>query len=188
MLKTKTYITPEEYLEVERKAEFKSEYFNGEMFALAGTTKEHSIITINITGALYNQLLGKPCQLFDSNMRVKVQESGLYTYPDLVVVCGEQKFEDEEFDILLNPTLIIEILSPSTEDYDRGKKFVYYRQLESLKEYVLVSQAQVRIEKYLWQDESKWLLTEESDTEKSMELSSINCSLLLKDVYRNIKF
>lgn len=188
MLKPKTFIKPEEYLEVERKAEYKSEYYNGEMFALTGTSKEHSIISVNLTRILSNALLDKPCQLFDSNMRVKVKESGLYTYPDLSVVCDEQKFEDAELDTLLNPTLIIEILSESTENYDRGIKFVNYRQINSLKEYVLVSQKNVRIEKYLRQDESKWLLTEESDPEKTIELSSINCSFVLKEVYKNIKF
>ncbi len=188
MLKTKEYIKPEEYLEIERKAKYKSEYYNGEMFALAGTSKEHSIITTNLTGILYNQLLRKTCQLYDSNLRVKVQESGLYTYPDLIVVCGKQKFEDAELDTLLNPTLIVEILSDSTEDYDRGIKFVNYRQLDSLQEYVLVSQNKIRIEKFLRQGKTKWILTEESDMERSIELESINCSLALKEVYRNIEF
>ncbi len=128
----KAHFTPEEYLEIERKAEYKSDYLNGEMFALAGTSKEHSIITINITRILGNELLGKRCQVFDSNLRVKVTETGLYVYPDLTVVCGEQKFDDNNFDVLLNPTIIIEILSKSTEDYDRGTKFKHYRELESL--------------------------------------------------------
>lgn len=188
MLKPKTFIKPEEYLEIERKAKYKSEYFNGEMFALAGTSKEHSIIAINLTGILYNQLSGKPCQLFDNNIRVKVKESGLYTYPDLSVVCGEQQFEDDELDTLLNPTLIIEILSESTENYDRGIKFVNYRQINSIQEYILVSQKNIKIEKYIRQGESKWLLTEEGNPEKSIELSSIGCSLPLKEVYRNIRF
>ncbi len=188
MLKAKIYIQPEEYLEIERKAKFKSEYFNGEMFALAGTNKEHNIILFNLVRDLGNQLSDKPCQVFFSDIRVKVSSTGLYTYPDLIVVCGEQKFEDDKFDTLLNPTLIIEILSDSTEAYDRGKKFENYRQLESLKEYVLVSQKHIKIENFQRQADVKWLLTEEGDPEKSIELISINCSLNLKEVYKNINF
>ncbi len=188
MLKTKSHLTPEEYLEIERNAEYKSEYFNGEMYALAGTSKEHSIISVNLTRILANALLNKTCQLFDSNLRVKVSQTGLYTYPDLVVVCGAQKFEDDELDTLLNPTLIIEILSDSTEDYDRGTKFVNYRQIKSLQEYILVSQKNIKIEKFFRRDDSTWILTEESNPENSITLSSINCSLLLKEVYLNLNF
>ena len=188
MLKAKTYLKPEEYLEIERKAEYKSEYFNGEMFALTGASKEHNIISTNITGILFNKLRDKPCQVFHSDLRVKITSTGLYTYPDLVVVCGEQKFEDDVLDTLLNPTLIIEILSDSTESYDRGIKFVNYRQIKTLQEYALISQKSIRIEKYLRQDESKWIFTEENNPENFIELSSINCSLLLKEVYLNIKF
>lgn len=188
MLKTKGYIKPEDYLEIERKAEYKSEYYKGEMFAMSGASKEHNIISTNITGILFNQLLNKPCQVFHSDLRVKAIPSGLYTYPDIIVVCGEQKFEDAQLNTLLNPTLIIEILSDSTEDFDRGTKFVNYRQINSLKEYILVSQNKMKIEKYIRQGENKWLLTEESNSEKTVELPSINCLLLLKEVYRNIKF
>ncbi len=186
MLKTKSYIKPEEYLERERKTEFRSEYYNGEMFAMSGASKEHNIISTNLTWILESQLRDKPCQVFHSNLRVKVNPSGLYTYPDIIVVCGEQKFEDEELDTLLNPTLLIEILSDSTEDYDRGTKFVNYRQIDSLKEYVLVSQDKIKIEKYIRQGESNWLLTEESNSEKIIELPSVGCFLVFKEVYRNI--
>ncbi len=188
MEKPKTYLTPEEYLEIERKAEYKNEYFNGETFALAGTSKEHNIIAGNLITELKSQLRGKPCEVFFSELRVKVPSANLYTYPDIIVVCGEQKFEDKKFDTLLNPTLIIEILSESTETYDRGKKFENYLQFESLQEYLLVSQKYIRIEKYLRQDKGKWLFSEERDSEKVVELPSIKCSLSLKEVYRNIKF
>lgn len=155
---------------------------------MAGTTKEHNIISTNIIAILAVELRGKPCQVFHSDIRVKVSSTSLYTYPDLIVVCGEQKFLDDQFDTLLNPTLIIEILSDTTEAYDRGKKFENYRELESLKEYVLVSQKHMKIEKFQKQSDGKWLLTEEGEPEKSMELFSINCSLNLNEVYRNIKF
>jgi Uma2 family endonuclease len=188
MEKPKTYLTPEEYLDIERKAEHKSEYFNGEIFALAGTSKEHNIIAGNLIAVLKSQLREKSCEVFFSELRVRVPSTSLYTYPDIIVVCGEQKFEDKEFDTLLNPTLIIEILSESTESYDRGKKFENYLQFESLQEYVLVSQKQVRIEKYLRQDKGKWLFSEERSLEKVIELPSIKCSFPLREVYRNINF
>ncbi len=188
MIKPKSYIEAEEYLEIERNAEYRSEYFNGEMFALAGTTREHNMILVNLISALSRELGDKPCQIFASDLRLKVNPTGLYTYPDLVVVCGEQKFEDEKFDTLLNPTLIIEILSELTEAYDRGRKFESYRQLESLKEYILVSSKYMKIEKFLKQMDGKWLLTEEGNMEKSIELSSINCAVRLSDIYRNIPF
>lgn len=188
MLKSKSYLQPEEYLEIERKADYKSEYSKGEMFALAGSTKEHNIILVNIIQGLANQLSDRPCQVYTNDIRLKVQPSGLYTYPDLIVVCGEQKFEDDKFDTLLNPTLIVEILSDSTEAYDRGIKFENYRLLESLKEFVIVSQKHMKIEKFKRQPDGKWLLIEAGKPEQAMDLESINCSLKLKDVYKNIEF
>jgi Uma2 family endonuclease len=123
----KTYLTREEYLAIERKSEFRSEYFDGDMVAKTGASRHHNLIVANITRELGQQLKGKPSELYANNMRVKVTSTGLYTYPDVVVVCGEPKFEDEYIDTLLNPTLIVEVLSSSTELYDRGKKFGHYR-------------------------------------------------------------
>src|SRR5215475_2147969 len=142
----KTRITPKEYLELERKAEIKSEYLDGEMFAMSGVTLEHSSIVVNLITELNNQFIDRPCQVHGPDLRVKVSPTGLYTYPDLVAFCEKPLFEDEHFDTLLNPQVIIEVLSNSTEAYDRGKKFAHYRTVESLREYVLVSQTEYRIE------------------------------------------
>ena len=205
--KQKTFLTPKEYLEIERKAEFKSEYYNGEMFALAGVKENHNIITTNLIVSLSLQLKKNSCRLYHSDMRVRVSETGLYTYPDVVVVCGKTQFEDEEKDTLLNPTLLIEVLSESTEAYDRGKKFEHYRSIPSLHEYILISQDHYKIEKYLRQRDllvsamqtvdlketkqslfSGWLFSEESKPENSIELTSIRCSLRISEVYDKITF
>ena len=135
----KARFTPEEYLALERQAEYRSEFFHGEIFAMAGASREHNLIAGNVSRELGNQLKGRPCETYQSDMRVKVSDTGLYTYPDVVVACGELAFEDDEVDTLLNPTLLIEVLSESTESYDRGKKFGYYRTIQSLAEYLLVA-------------------------------------------------
>ena len=132
-------LTPQEYPAIERAVDSKSEFFDGEVFAMAGTSKEHSIITVNLTGEFHAALRRKVCQPFSSDLRVKVSANGFYIYSDLTIVCGPVDVEDEQADVLLNPTLIIEVLSPGTERYDRGKKFDLYRELDSLKEYVLAA-------------------------------------------------
>src|SRR5207302_11009756 len=123
-------------------------FFAGEMFAMAGASEAHNLITINLSRELSVQLKNLPCRVYSGDMRVKVSDTGLYTYPDMVVVCGERQFEAERRDTLLNPTLIIEVLSPTTEAYDRGDKFAHYRRMESLREYVLIAQDRVRLERY----------------------------------------
>ena len=182
----KPYITPEEYLEIERKAEFKSEYLHGEIFAMTGASRKHNLIAVNIVSALESQLRSKPCELYVSEMRVKVTAAGLYTYPDVAVVCGEPKFEDDYLDTLQNPTLLIEILSKSTERYDRIAKSDYYRKLDSLAEHLLVAQEEFRIEQYTRQPEGDWVLAETSSLEGVVELPSIGCSLRLIDVYNRV--
>lgn len=186
--KKKTFITPEEYLEIERKAAFKSEYFNGEMFALAGAKVNHILINSNLNRELGNKLKDKPCKVFSNDLRVKISATGLYTYPDLVIACGETKLEDEEMDTLLNPTLIIEILSESTESYDRGKKFEHYRTLESIKEYVLVSQEKPKVEQFLKQPDGKWLYSEVNGLDSIVQFSSILCEINLNEIYHKVEF
>src|SRR5437667_7846427 len=137
----KTHLSPEEYLALERKAPVRSEYLDGDMVAMSGGSREHNLIVTNIVRELSNQLKGRPCEVYPSNMRVKVSATGLYTYPD-VVVCGKPQFEDANVDTLTNPTLIAEVLSDSTEAYDREAKFGHYRKIDSLLEYLLVSQEQ----------------------------------------------
>jgi len=138
-------LTPEQYLEIERKAEYKSEYFNGETFAMAGASRRHNLITGNVFAAIHRQIRNRPCEAYTNDMRVKVSESGLYTYPDVVVVCEKPEFDDEHRDTLLNPSLIVEVLSESTEAYDRGKKFENYRMIASLSDYLLIAQDKCRI-------------------------------------------
>ena len=181
-------ITPQEYLELERKAETKSEYFDGRMFAMSGATREHVKIVANITAELINQLLDRPCEVYPVEMRTKVSATGLYTYPDIAVVCSEPQFEDAHFDTLVNPDLIIEVLSDSTESYDRGKKFAHYRTTDSLREYVLVSQTECRVECFLRQDDGNWLYMETADPYGSIELTSVACRLSVSRVYHRIDF
>ena len=155
------HYTPEEYLALERKASCKSEYVNGQIIAMTRASRIHNLIAGNFYRDASQQLRGRPCEAYISDMRVKVRHTGLYTYPDVVVVCGETRFEDVDNDTLLNPTVIVEVLSASTEAYDRGEKFAHYRRLESLQEYVLVAQDKVRMEHYAQQG-AQWLLSEAS--------------------------
>ncbi len=184
----KRKLTPEEYLEIERKAEYKSEYFDGEIFAMAGAKHNHTKIVGNLCGLLWQHLKGKDCEFHPNDMRVFVPKTGLYTYPDVVVVCGEPKFQDKVFDTLLNPTLLIEVLSESTESYDRGKKFQHYRSIESLQEYVLVSQDEARIEKYLKQGDGFWVLSEAFGLDAKIKLDSIDCEIALSEVFDKVNF
>ncbi|MDQ3322405.1 MAG: Uma2 family endonuclease [Acidobacteriota bacterium] len=184
----KTKLTPEEYLDFERKSEERHEYFNGEIFVMSGAKRRHNVVAWNIGGELREKLKGKNCEAYPADMRVFVPETGLYTYPDLVVVCGEPKFQDNVFDTLLNPILLIEVLSETTESYDRGKKFQHYRSIESLREYVLVSQDEARIEKYVKQGDGFWLLSEAVGLESEIEFSSIECKIALREVYDKINF
>lgn len=179
--------TPEEYLAQERKAEYKSEYIAGQKVAMSGVSREHSLINGNIARVIGPQLLDRPCEVYVSAMRLKVTALGMYTYPDTVVVCGDARFEDEQVDTLLNPTLIVEVLSPSTEAYDRGAKFGYYRQLPSLQDYLLVAQDQMLIEHFAREDEG-WLLTETADLSEIVQLPSIACELPVAEVYRKVAF
>src|SRR5437588_8086065 len=183
-----TYISPDEYLRLERQAEYKSEYLNGEIFAMSGASREHNLLTVNIARELSQQLRGRPCESYASDMRVKVRANGLYTYPDVIVVCGEPQFEDQEVDTLLNPTLLIEVLSQSTERYDRIAKTSYYRTIDSLQEHLLVAQHEVRVEQYLRQPNGQWSQMHYTSADEVVQLTSIDCSLRLTDVYDKITF
>ena len=154
---------------------------------MSGASRVHNLITMNIGNQLYNQLMEGECETYTSDMRVKIHQTASYTYPDVVVVCDEPRLEDDVFDTLLNPIVLVEVLSPSTEAYDRGEKFEHYRQIASLQEYVLVSQDTVRVEHYLRQ-KADWLQTEFQGLEEVLPLLSIDCELRLQDVYRRVKF
>jgi Uma2 family endonuclease len=180
------HYTPEEYLALERQAQCKSEYYAGEIFAMAGASRWHNLIVTNVLRELSTQLKGRPCTTYPSDMRVKVNPTGLYSYPDVTVVCGEAQFEDNQQDTLLNPTLIVEVLSESTEAYDRGGKFAHYRKLASLMEYVLIAQTKPHIEHYVRQPDNRWLLAEADSLHDSIHLPSIDCHLALAEVYDKV--
>jgi Uma2 family endonuclease len=183
----KTLLSPEEYLTIERKSEIKHEYFAGEIFAMVGASRRHNRITANIIRVLGNQLLDRPCNVYPSDMRVKVSATGKYTYPDVVVACDEEKFDDAENDTLLNPAVIIEVLSESTEAYDRGKKFEQYQNIDSLTDYLLVAQEPFRIEQYVRQSNREWRYSEYHSAEDIVTVSVIGCNLVLKDVYAKVE-
>ena len=184
----KPWLTPEQYLEIERLAEYKSEYYQGEMFAMAGGTWNHNLIAGHVVGQLEQQLRSRPCSVTPSDMRVLVNATGLYTYPDVIVVCGEPQFLDGQRDTLLNPTLIAEVFSPSTEAYDRGRKFENYRSIESLAEYLLISSQRVSVELFARQPDGRWLLTAANSLEDTLELPATGCRLPLAGIYEKVEF
>ena len=185
-VKDKRY-TAAEYLELERRAEYKSEFIDGEIFALAGASEPHNLIATNCTGELRQQLKGKPCKLYSSDMRVQLSDTR-YTYPDVLVVCGDAEFIDEKRDTLTNPTLITEILSPSTEGYDRGEKFESYRQLSSLQTYMLISQDKPLVEVFERQEDESWRFNAYRGLNASVPLLTVGCDLSLREVYDRIDF
>ncbi|MGA9773154.1 MAG: Uma2 family endonuclease [Blastocatellia bacterium] len=182
-----SYITPEQYLELERKADHvRSEYFNGEIFAMAGASRRHILIITNLVIQLGAQCKKRPCEVYSTDMRLRVSPTGLYTYPDVIVMCGEPIFADDQNDTLLNPTLIIEVLSDSTKDYDRGGKFEHYRKIESFKEYVLIAQDKPHVEDFIRQPDNRWMFSETNNLQDTIELASVNCHLALSEIYDKV--
>ena len=180
------FITAAEYLALERKAEIRSEYIAGRMYAMSGGSRQHILIEVNLAREISSQLRGRDCETYSSNMRVKVSPTGMYTYPDITVMCGEANFDDGFVDTLVNPTVIIEVLSDSTEAYDRGEKFAQYRRLESLREYVLVSQKKMRVEHYRREGE-EWVLSEVSDPAGTLHLPAIDCHIPVAAIYEKVE-
>ncbi len=196
-----TRLTPEEYIAFERKAPPDSEivryeYLNGELIAMSGASRAHNLITGNIVGELHNLLKSSGCETYASDMRVSSPITSSYFYPDVVVVCEEPRFEDDVFDILLNPVTLVEVLSPSTEAYDRGEKFSHYRHLASLQEYVLVSQDKVLVERYRRPKKHEtapvtaqdWIFTAFQALEDILPLTAIQCELPLQEIYERVTF
>lgn len=173
---------------MERKADTRSEYLDGEMLAISGGNRWHSLVKTNLSGELSTRLKTRPCEVYLSNQRVHIPATGLYTYPDVAVVCGEPRFEDEQLETLLNPRLLIEVLSPTTEDYDRGKKFEHYQSIDSLAECLLVHQTRPRVEHYVRQDGNQWLLTVFEGLEATAILPSLQCELALAEIYDKVVF
>jgi Uma2 family endonuclease len=182
----KTFLTPEQYLELEHKAEIRSEYFQGEVFAISGAQVSHNRIVTNLVGMLYQHFRRRPCHVYSHDMRVRVNATGLYTYPDVLVVCGEEQIQHAETDTLLNPTFIAEVLSPSTEAYDRGKKFDHYKPIESLREYLLVASDRVHADLFTRQPDGRWMLTSADGMESSLGIESIDCQIAIADVYEKV--
>jgi Uma2 family endonuclease len=154
---------------------------------MSGASKQHNLITANVLAELHAQLKKRPCTIYPSDMRLKVSATGLYTYPDVTIVCAEAQFDDNQQDTLLNPTVIVEVLSKSTEAYDRGEKFAHYRKLPSLAEYILIAQDKYYLEHYVRQPDNQWLLSEMDKLEDTLQLPSINCHLALADIYDKVK-
>lgn len=180
--------TPEEYLELECNAEFRSEYFGGEIVAMAGNSQEHIDIVTNLVVELGMRFRGTPCRVRATEMRVQIQETGAYVYPDIVTICGEPTLADSRFDTLLNPNAIIEVLSPSTEAHDRGLKWAHYRRLESLQEYILVCQDRPLVERYIRNKDGDWVLKEFRGLDATLEVASANCTIPLSTIYDRVAF
>ena len=189
---SQAYYTPEEYITLERKAipdaeTVRSEYINGKIIGRSSSNLSHNLITGNIAAGLYTRLKNRGCFAFANEMRVSIPAANSYFYPDVGVVCEEPRFEDDVFDILLNPIVVVEVLSPSTEAYDRGDKFAHYRQLQSLQEYILISQDKVRVDHYV-RHAIQWILTDFQALDQQLPLTSIQCELPLQEIYENVPF
>jgi len=181
-------LSPEDYLKQERNAAFKNEYLNGETYAMAGASRNHNQITSNLVVSLGSQLAKEPCSVFVSDMKVRTRtaETDKYSYPDVVVICNDEKFEDGHGDVLLNPQIIVEVLSNSTEAYDRGLKFFHYQLITSLQEYLLVSQYYCRVEHYQRRADKQWVYSEFHVMDDIVPLSTVSCTLSVRDIYRRV--
>ena len=179
----KRLLTPEEYLEIERKAECKSGYYKGVMFAMPGGGSAHNLIAGDVYARLNSHVRERACYVYNSDMRVLVSPTGLYTYPDVTALCGERQFLDDRRDTLLNPGIIVEVLSPSTEAYDRGRKFEQYSSLQSLRAYVMIASDRIHVDLYTRQPSGKWLLMRADRLEDTLDLETIGCRLTLAEIY-----
>jgi Uma2 family endonuclease len=183
----KPLLTPQQYLDRERIAEFRSEFYEGEMFAMAGASEVHNLIVANCIVVLGGQLKKRPCRVYPSDLKLFIRATGLFTYPDLMVICGESEFEFDRNDVIVNPNLLVEVLSDSTEGYDRGKKFLHYRAIPSLQEVVFIAQDRASVESYRRADDGQWILSASSHLDCDHHLTSIQCDLPLADVYDKVK-
>lgn len=187
LAQTENLYTPEDYLEMERKSEIRHEFIDGEIFEMAGAGKRHNQISANLIRLIGNQILDRDCNIYANDMRVRIASTDKYTHPDIVGICGEEDFEDENEDTILNPLLLIEILSKSTEAYDRGTKFEFYQTIESFNEYLLITQEPFRVEQFIRQDGNIWTYLEFRRPEHIIQLSSIDCTLSLQDIYHKVE-
>ncbi len=182
------HFTLQEYLAREDVSEDKHEYYSGDVFLMPGGSPRHSRIIRNILGQLYLQLRGKPCEPFGSDQRIAVKKYSLHTYPDISIICGKLIVDSADIHAATNPHTLFEVLSPSTERYNRGLKFEFYRAIPTLREYILVSQDRPHVERFVWQPKGKWLMSDYDGLESVLELSDVGCKLALSDVYEAIDF
>ncbi|MEI6179526.1 MAG: Uma2 family endonuclease [Chloroflexales bacterium] len=187
-IKLQPYITEEEYLALERTSTTKHEYYSGRIYAMTGAKEPHNLINSNALAALHSQLRRKPCRIYASDMRVKVIKTGLNTYPNIVIICGQPQFTDSTRDTVINPVVVIEILSDSTERYDRGMKFQNYRTIDTLRDYILIAQDHHHIEHFSRQDGGLWVLQEAISDVDDIRILSIECTLNVQDVYEKVEF
>jgi Uma2 family endonuclease len=179
-------VNEEEYLRLERAAEYKSEFLDGEIFAISGGSLRHSYLASNWTALLNSRLKGKGCYVFTSDARVRTPKTGSYLYPDVSVACGGPQTHQNSNDILVNPQVLIEVLSPFTAGYDHGKKFECYREIPSLREYVLVHADLAHVEHYVRQPDASWIFREYRGLEAAVPIASIDCNVPLADVYSGV--
>ncbi len=182
------HLSPEDYLAFERQAETKHEYVGGEVFAMTGASERHNVIVVNLATEMNLQFRSRPCRVYSNDLRVAVSPDGPFYYPDVVAVCEERRFLDGERDTLLNPDVIIEVLSPSTEAFDRGLKFSHYRAIPSLREVVFVAQDTPRVEHFVRREDGQWLLSDHTGLEGAVELPALGCRLELARVYDKVEF
>lgn len=188
-LKTVHFTSPEDYLEFERSSEIRHEFLDGDLFAMAGESLSHSRVCINLAREVGNKLKGNPCEPLSPNMKVRTSNASLFAYPDLTIVCGEPKFHDLKKDVLVNPKVIFEVLSPSTEIYDRTTKFMRFRLgNETLSDYILVSQDKPFVEHFTRQDNGDWRYRSYYNLADSFEIESVECSLSLAEIYDRVEF
>jgi Uma2 family endonuclease len=180
------YCSPEEYLALEEKADYKSEYYNGEIFAMAGGSYNHNVIAGNLYAALNQFVESKACTAFTSDMRLLVEEAELYTYPDVMVVCGRPQFVKNRIDTITNPIVIVEVLSRSTRGYDRGQKFEFYRTIETFEDYVLIDQDRVQIEYFHKLADGRWILAVFNTLEATLTIESIDFEIPLSRIYHKV--
>jgi Uma2 family endonuclease len=183
----KTKLTVEEYLQWEKASSQKHEFYRGEVFAMSGASARHNVISKNLTRDLATALKGHPCQPYGSDFRVHIPENTLFTYPDISIVCGDIVSSEEDEDSFLHPTIVIEILSPSTKSYDRGEKFKLYRDIPTLKEYILVDSESINIEAWRINEKNKWELHEYNSLDQQLQLPTLSLTLSLADIYEGTK-
>ena len=182
------HISPEEYLAEERAALDKHEYYQGEVFAMSGASLKHNVIFSNLFTDIGGKLKGKGCRPYGSDLRIHIPKNTLYTYPDISIICGEADLTDKEFDTATNPSVIIELLSKSTRNYDKGEKFTLYRDIDTLKEYLLVDTEKIYVEKHIRNADGSWQLTDYKSLENSFTIDSLQINILLTDIYEGISF